>query len=133
VITAIDTLAHVPDVGATAATLHEALAPDGALLAGIDARPASVENAWHLHDDELACRYALQRVGFRPEQRLGTMLIAYRKVDPGSIGHRWRSVPDWLLFGSPASRAAQRHGRVLARKAAAQRRSYRSGPRDAPE
>jgi 2-polyprenyl-3-methyl-5-hydroxy-6-metoxy-1,4-benzoquinol methylase len=123
VITAIDALAHVPDIRATTAMLHAALSPGGALLAGIDARPASAENAWHLQDDELGARYVLQRVGFRPERRLGNQLIAYRKVEPGSIGHRMRAVPEWALLGSPACRAAQRHTRALTGRIAAYRRS----------
>jgi len=117
VITAIDTLAHVPDIRTTATTLWHALARGGFLVAGLDARPPSPENAWHLQDDELECRYLLQRVGFRPEHRLGSMLIAYRRVDPSSIGHRCRAVPEWLAFGSPRSRALQQEAKSAARAA----------------
>ena len=66
VITAVDTLAHVPDVAATAAELHRALVPGGMLFANFDVRPRTRENAWHLYDDDLVPRWQLQRAGFEP-------------------------------------------------------------------
>lgn len=104
VITAIDTLAHVPDIAVTARQLHAALAPGGLLLANIDARPAAPENAWHLHDDEHSARYHLQNAGFLPVGHASIPI--YRKVEPGTARHLIRSGRDWVALASPAARLA---------------------------
>lgn len=105
VITAIDALAHVPDIRATARDLHAALAPGGLLLANIDARPPSPENAWHLHDDERTARYHLQRAGFRQIGR--DSLRIYQKVDPATNSHVVRSDLNWIRLANPALRSAK--------------------------
>jgi SAM-dependent methyltransferase len=108
VITAIDTLAHVPHLATTARELHSALIPGGLLFAGIDARPRAPEAAWHLVEDEWTARRELQSAGFEPVERLGPQLICYRRVHPGARMRRLREVRDAALLTSAASRTARR-------------------------
>jgi SAM-dependent methyltransferase len=101
VITAIDTLVHVPDVPHTARELHAALRPGGYLFANFDVRPRSDENAWHLYDDDLTLRWQLQRVGFEPEDSLDGMITRYRRVEPTGAAHVARGMRDAVLLRSP--------------------------------
>ena len=121
VITAIDTLVHVPDVAETARQLHRALRPGGTLFANFDVRPATAENAWHLYSDDLPLRWALQRAGFEPQESLDGMLTRYRWVEPHGPAHLWRGSRDLLLLRSPlrpayrrARTALQARGHVVA-------------------
>lgn len=104
-ITAIDTLAHVPDLHATALQLHAALGRGGYLIANFDIREASRETVWHLHDDELRARYEVQRAGFVPVADLGYGLIAYRKAADGPTRTLLRSTWAWFTMVSPPRRA----------------------------
>jgi SAM-dependent methyltransferase len=102
VITAIDTLVHVPDVPGTARLLHRALRPGGLLFANFDVRPKSDENAAFLYEDDLPLRWQLQRAGFEPEESLDGMITKYRRVEPKGVAHRLRGVRDVALLRSPA-------------------------------
>lgn len=101
VITAIDTLVHVPDVAETVRVLHRALKPGGLLFANFDVRPPSPENAWHLYSNDLPLRFILQRTGFEPEASLDGMITRYRRVEPNGIAHFTRGVRDTVLLRSP--------------------------------
>lgn len=115
VITAIDTLVHVPDVPVAARTLHQALRPGGLLFANFDVRPKTAENALHLYDNDLPLRWALQRAGFEPEVSLDGMITRYRKVDTTGAAHRLRGVRDTVLLRSPL-RPTYRMARVALRR-----------------
>jgi 2-polyprenyl-3-methyl-5-hydroxy-6-metoxy-1,4-benzoquinol methylase len=101
VITAIDTLVHVPDLPATARMLHAALRPGGLLFANFDVRPATDENAWHLYSDDLPLRWQLQRAGFEPEEVFDGMITRYRRVDTSSPMHHLRGIRDAVMLRSP--------------------------------
>jgi ubiquinone/menaquinone biosynthesis C-methylase UbiE len=101
VITAIDTLVHVPDVAHSVGELHRALKPAGILFANFDVRPPTPENAWHLYSDDLPLRWALQRTGFEPIESLDGMITAYRKVEPSGVAHQLRGVRDLVALRSP--------------------------------
>jgi 2-polyprenyl-3-methyl-5-hydroxy-6-metoxy-1,4-benzoquinol methylase len=104
VITAVDTLVHVPDLKATAQMLHRAIRPGGYLFANFDVRPRTDENAWHLYEDDLPLRWQLQRVGFEPEETLDGMVTRYRRVDSTGLAHSARGVRDTVLLRSPLRR-----------------------------
>lgn len=108
VITAIDTLAHVVDLRATASMLHASLRPGGLLFANFDTRAPAPENAWHLYDDDLPLRWTLHRVGFEPVQNLDGLSVAYVRVDPGAAMHTVRGVRDFVSLRSPARRMVRR-------------------------
>jgi SAM-dependent methyltransferase len=113
VITALDTLGLVPDFAATASELHRALRPGGWLIANYSPRPPSDENAWHLYEDDLDLRYAIQQVGFKPSGRFGEF-IAYRRVDPFGL-QRLRVSRDGLVLTSTPRRVLHRQNLRLAR------------------
>ena len=116
VITAIDTLVHVPDLRATARQLHAALRQGGLLFANFDVRPPSPENAWHLYQDDLALYWQLQRTGFEPVLNLDRRIMCYRRVDPLGAAHQLRGIRDTVLFRSPL-RPAYRWARAKLRSA----------------
>jgi 2-polyprenyl-3-methyl-5-hydroxy-6-metoxy-1,4-benzoquinol methylase len=115
VITAVDTLVHVPDLPATARRLHRALKPGGVLFANFDTRPATRENAWHLYSDDLPLRFQLHRCGFEPQENLDNYTRRYLRVPPIGMAHTVRCVRDWLLFCSPL-RPTYRSVRATARR-----------------
>lgn len=114
VITAIDTLTHIPDLREAAATLHGALRPGGLLVANFAVRPPdSAENAWHLYEDDLALRAVLHQAGFLPWRRV-LEWVTYRRVDQDdpAVARQLRS--DRMFLTSPARRALRRARRDLA-------------------
>lgn len=117
VITAIDTLVHVPDLAATTRDLHRALRPGGHLFANFDVRPPTEENAWHLYSDDLPLRWTLHRNGFEPVETLDGQLVHYIKVPPHGFSHGLRGMRDLITLRSPlrpafrALRSALRPGR----------------------
>ncbi|MBN9098017.1 MAG: class I SAM-dependent methyltransferase [Pseudonocardia sp.] len=115
-ITAIDTLAHVPDVHRTACELHGALVHGGVLIANFDVRSPAAETAWHLHDDDLRARHDLQRAGFQPIAHLGGGLVAYRRVDDYGLVKVRRTAWDWFTLVSPPRRISRAVPRVLLTK-----------------
>lgn len=102
-ITAIDTLAHVPDVYDACRALHTALGPNGVLVANFDIRAAVPGTEWHLYDDDLRPVYDLRRAGFTPIGPVGYGMVGYRKVTPSGLGHRLRVAGAWLTFGEPST------------------------------
>ncbi len=107
-ITAIDTLVHVPDVKATVRALHRALRPGGWLLANFDVRdPDAIQ--WHLHDDIARLEHDLLEAGFILRRRLADVTYCYQRVDLDDPEMRTRIVRARLLL--PLARF-----RVLARR-----------------
>jgi len=100
-ITAIDTLAHVPDVYETAHQLAESLTVGGYLIANFDIRAAEDITAWHVQADELTARYDLLRAGFRVTDRLGYGLVAYQRIDVTGFAEIRRLTWLWLTLVSP--------------------------------
>jgi 2-polyprenyl-3-methyl-5-hydroxy-6-metoxy-1,4-benzoquinol methylase len=115
VITAIDTLAHVPNVAETAGMLHRALKPGGYLFANFDVRPQSDENAWHLYTDDRPLRWAVHRAGFEQDRDLEGYSFRYRRVEPAGTSHAIRGVRDMMLLRSPL-RAAYRSIKRMIRR-----------------
>lgn len=124
-ITAIDTLAHVPDMFDTCRRLHGALGRDGVLVANFDIRSPAPETAWHLYRDELRPLYDLRRAGFSPIGDIGYGMVAYRKVRNQGAGHALRVARDWLALVSPPRRLARSASRPLLRGLVAIRRRTR--------
>ena len=115
VITAIDTLTHVPDLSKALRTLHTALQPGGVLFTNLDVRASSPGTAWHLYEDENPLRLQLYRAGFRPAQRLEWGMVRYRRVEPDSVGSRaWRLAKS-VELGTPVGRVLHGVGRRVRR------------------
>lgn len=113
VITALDALAHVPDLAEVAASLHAALRPGGWLVTNFDVRPPTPESAWHLYDDDLKLRAVMHRAGFAPAGRFGS-LIVYRRRDQSGPRWRLRLLCDRVFLTSPPRRLARRSRHRLA-------------------
>jgi len=120
VITALDTLTHIPDLADVVAGLHTALRPGGWLITNFDVRPPSPENAWHLYDDDLNLRAILHRAGFVPSGRLGDAsssfgeYLVYRRADPSAAAQRLRVQLDRVVLTSRPRRAIRHQNRRLA-------------------
>lgn len=121
-ITAIDTLAHVPDMYETGRQLCESLRVGGYLIANIDIREPADITVWHLYDDELQARYDLLRSGFRIVDRLGYGLIAYQRTDLTGFAEFRRVTWAWLTHVSPLRSATRVLTRPLLRSIAKRRR-----------
>lgn len=111
IITAIDTLVHVPDVAATARELHDALRPGGWLLANFDVRD-SREIPWHLHESRPQLEHDLLGAGFVPRANLGAVTTCYQRVDPATAQHRWRVLRSAAMLPLRRSRSLVRRLRV---------------------
>jgi SAM-dependent methyltransferase len=113
VITALDTLTHIPDLANVTASLHSALRPGGWLVANFDTRPPSPENAAFLYDDDLDPRAILHRAGFAPSGRFGPY-VTYRRADPSDTSQQLRVLFDRLILTSRPRRLIRHQRRRLA-------------------
>jgi SAM-dependent methyltransferase len=122
-ITAIDTLAHVPDMYETGRQLYESLRVGGYLIANIDVREPVDITVWHVQDDELRARYDLLRAGFRLVDHLGYGLVAYQRTDLTGFAEFRRVSRAWLTYVSPFRAAGRALTRPLWRAIAKRRRA----------
>jgi 2-polyprenyl-3-methyl-5-hydroxy-6-metoxy-1,4-benzoquinol methylase len=98
VVTAIDTLVHIPDVERVLRRLHAAIVPGGRLFANFAVRPRTPENAQFLYDDELPLRRLIHRVGFQQVRRLDGMIDEYERVEPSGWAHAVRRARSTLAY-----------------------------------
>jgi SAM-dependent methyltransferase len=99
VITAIQTLASVPNIPDTARRLHAALRPGGVLYADIDV--GRHKGAQRLYDDDLPAKKAIRRCGFVAEKAVDFTTFRYRHVPSSGAKHALRSLRDELMLGAP--------------------------------
>jgi len=107
VITAIDTLAHVPDAAEVAHRLHRALHPGGWLFANVDVRASGQASAWHIQHDATRVALELRRVGFRRRRVLDGLPVYERGPAPGP-GGRARVRALHVVLANPLSDLARR-------------------------
>lgn len=117
VITALDTLAHVPDADQTARDLYAATRPGGYLVTNFDVRRRSERNAWHLYEDDLPLRWAIERAGFAPVAHIDEGLWIYRALPTSGAGWRRRRARSWLRLASPPARGFRAAQHAFARAA----------------
>jgi 2-polyprenyl-3-methyl-5-hydroxy-6-metoxy-1,4-benzoquinol methylase len=116
-ITALDTVAHVPDARRTAGDLYRATRPGGYLAANFDVRRRSERNAWHLYEDDLPLRWAIERSGYVPIKHVDGDLWIYQARPTTGARWRLRKASAWLRLASPPARAVRAVRRALARAA----------------
>lgn len=117
-ITATDTLAHVPDIAATARRLHTALRAGGLLIVNaFDVRPQAETNAWHLYEDDLPLRWALAAAGFKRKRTIDDQILVYVACPTNGPGWITRKAAAWLRFASPLARILRALRRLIARSA----------------
>ncbi len=113
VITALDTFTHVPDAVQTARELYRATRPGGYLVINFATRRQSERNAWHLYDDDLSLRWAIERTGYVPVQYIDGRIWVYRAL-PTTAARKARA---WLRLASPPARGLRSLRHALARAA----------------
>jgi SAM-dependent methyltransferase len=116
-VTALDVIAHVPDPAETAARLHRALRSGGLFVANFDVRRHSPQNAWHLYEDDLPLRWAVERAGFVPVRLIDGVLWVYRARSTTGANWLLRKAFAWVRLASPPARAIRAARRSLARAA----------------
>jgi SAM-dependent methyltransferase len=114
-ITAMDTLVHVPDPQQTARELYKACRPGGHLAANFDVRRRSEENVWHLYEDDLPLRWAVERSGFVPIRLIDGMIWIYQARPMSGLSWRLRLAGAWLRLASPPARMVRAGRRAGAR------------------
>ncbi len=97
-VTAIQTLAHVPNVGATAAGLHRTLRPGGLLYADIDVQQRQAGDS-RLYDDDLPLRRILRGTGFVEDRSLEGVSVRYRRVRSAGLAHECQKLRDAFVLG----------------------------------
>jgi len=118
-VTALDVMVHVPpsELDETVRRVHRALRPGGLFVTSYDVRRRARNNAWHLYDDDLPLRWAVQRAGLVPVELLDGIVWTYRAVATDGTSWRLRKAGYWLRLASPPARALRRVRRVAARAA----------------
>jgi SAM-dependent methyltransferase len=98
-ITAFNTMAHVPDVRQAVAELRGALRPGGLLVFDIDARKPAPGNEWFLYQHPYQVLRGIRALGFTRMTPIGAMQV-YRRAERGNIG-AWRvAAVDFLRFNA---------------------------------
>ena len=101
-ITAFNTMAHVPDVRQTVSELRCALRPGGLLVFDIDARKPAPGNEWFLYQHPYQVLRGIRALGFTRMPAIGAMHV-YRREERGHLGARCVAAADFLRFNAFAS------------------------------
>ena len=102
-ITAFNTMAHVPDVLQTVSELRAALKPGGLLIFDIDARKPAPGNEWFLYQHPYQVLRGIRSLGFSRMRPIGAMHV-YRRAERGHLGARRVAAADYLRFNALSSR-----------------------------
>jgi SAM-dependent methyltransferase len=102
-ITAFNTMAHVPDVLRTVSELRAALKPGGLLIFDIDARKPTPGNEWFLYQHPYQVLRGIRALGFARLRPIGAMHV-YRRAERGHLGVRRVAAADYLRFNAFTSR-----------------------------
>src|SRR5665213_1808360 len=98
-ITAFNTMAHVPNVRQTISELRTALKPEGLLVFDIDARKPAPGNEWFLYEHPYQVLRGIRALGFTRMPPIGAMQV-YKRAELGHLG-AWRvAVADFLRFNA---------------------------------
>lgn len=121
IILAKDVLSHVPDYAETVDRLHRALLPGGILVANLDTRVPSPENAWHLYEDDAPLLRTLLNTGFVRGEGFDGYLYVFHKVERTGVGHLARRARNAVVLGpaGPTLQRVRRKAGAAVRRAAA--------------
>lgn len=98
-ITAFNTMAHVPDVRQTVSELRGALRPGGLLVFDIDARKPAPGNEWFLYQHPYQVLRGIRSLGFTRMTPIGAMHV-YRRAERGHLGAQCVAAADFLRFNA---------------------------------
>jgi 2-polyprenyl-3-methyl-5-hydroxy-6-metoxy-1,4-benzoquinol methylase len=113
-ITALDVMVHVPDIGATLRRLNAALKPGGYLVFNIDNRPCTETTQWHLYAEQFPILRQVRRAGFQRCPKIRYFHV-YRKIDRSDSATALVSVADMLRY-NPLTTLAGKVVRLLRRR-----------------
>jgi SAM-dependent methyltransferase len=91
IVTAVDTLVHVPDFDESVRELHRVIRSGGWLLTNFDVRDSdSVESANHIHNNPVKLEHGMVEGGFRRVGTIAGVTQVYQRVDPTALEFRLR-------------------------------------------
>lgn len=117
VITALDSFTHVPDPLQTARELYQATRPGGYLVVNFATRRPSERSAWHLYDDDLPLRWAIERTGYVPVHYIDNRVWIYQALPTTGAPWQLHKARAWLRLASPPARGLRAMRHALARAA----------------
>ena len=136
-ITAFNTMAHVPDIPQTVSRLRSALRPGGLLVFDIDARGPTPGNEWFLYGHPHQVLRGIRALGFARMTPIGAMQV-YRRVERGYFGAGRVAAIDLLRFNavistiSSSTRPVRNRLKCILRRSGPMTSGARAAPR-APE
>ena len=98
-ITAFNTMAHVPNVRQTISELRTALKPEGLLVFDIDARKPAPGNEWFLYENPYQVLRGVRALGFTRMNPIGAMQV-YKRTERGQLGARYVATADFVRFNA---------------------------------
>jgi 2-polyprenyl-3-methyl-5-hydroxy-6-metoxy-1,4-benzoquinol methylase len=98
-ITAFNTMAHVPNVRQTVSELRVALKPEGLLVFDIDARKPAPGNEWFLYEHPYQVLRGIRALGFTRMTPIGAMQV-YKRAERGHLGARCVATADFIRFNA---------------------------------
>lgn len=111
IVTAVDTLVHVPDFDETVRELHRVIRPGGWLLTNFDVRDSdSLESAHHIHNNFISLEHRMEEGGFRRVDTIAGVTQVYQRVDPNTREFRLRLLRLRMLL--PFKKAAALSSRL---------------------
>ena len=114
-ITAFNTMAHVPDPAATFAELRTALRSGGLLVFDVDSRPRGAgRDDWHLYENDYEIIRLVRRTGFRHRPRAWPLYI-FERAELGWGERAVVTLSDVLRYNGPATWVIEKARRLRAR------------------
>jgi SAM-dependent methyltransferase len=126
-ITAFNTMAHVPDVRQTVSELRGSLRPGGLLVFDIDARRPAPGNEWFLYQHPYQVLRGIRALGFTRMTPIGAMHV-FRRAERGLYSAWLVATADFLRFNAFTSRLGS-----LSRPARASLKRFLKGQASAPK
>jgi hypothetical protein len=107
VITAIDVMAHIPDILPTLSELHQSLQAEGLLIFNIDNRPRNnPRTAYHFFEQHYPIIRHMRAAGFRRRAKIAGF-YQYQKVSRPSIVNHMIGIFDHLRYSWPTYNVGQ--------------------------
>jgi 2-polyprenyl-3-methyl-5-hydroxy-6-metoxy-1,4-benzoquinol methylase len=101
-ITALDVMVHVPDIGATLDRLNRALKPNGYLVFNIDNRPRTELTQWHLYEEQYPILRQVRVHGYARCPKIAYFHV-FQKVSRSKVAAAGVAVCDMLRYNRVAS------------------------------
>lgn len=114
-ITAFNTMAHVPRVSETLSLLRTALRPSGLLVFDIDSRKRGTGDEWHLYETDGPILRVTRKAGFVRRPDIAGALYAFERVKMSFVERAWWGLFDALYYSAMSDRIKHLARRVRRR------------------